>query len=60
MSDKSFQLSVAVLQSKAVQYFVIGLFILLILRCCKKWFGDSVNTVSHKYLADKKPSTRQN
>ncbi len=60
MSDKSFQLSVAVLQSKAVQYLVIGIFILLILYCCKNWFGDSVSAVKPKYLTDKKPSTRQN
>jgi hypothetical protein len=58
MSDKTFQLSVEVLQSKAVQYFVIGVFILLILSYCKSWFGDSASAVSQKYLADKKPPTR--
>lgn len=60
MSDKSFQLSVVALQSKAVQYMVAGSFILLILYCAKRWFGDALSTASHKYLADTKPSTRQN
>jgi hypothetical protein len=58
MSDKSSQLSIEILQSKAVLYFVIGLFVLLILYSCKSWFRELASAVSQKYLAEKKPSTR--